>query len=309
MKLAVTFAAATAALAGIAFWQESRPAADVSARAIRWGSTEAPPSPRIADDMVSVAGGEYIVGDARENDAPIRRVRIGAFLIDRHEVTNRQFAAFVAATGHVTGAEHDGGAWVYRGGEADWQWIRGADWQHPLGPDSSIAGATDHPVVAVTWEDASAYAAWAGKRLPSEAEWEVAARAGLPADAAGSHAPNPARDGSANVWQGTWPRKNEMVDRFFYTAPVGSFIPNALGLYDTIGNVWEWTADPYSEEPGREARGFRVAKGGSWFCSSNYCGAFRPGFRGKSPPFHAFNNVGFRCARTLHDRKMTTAAK
>ncbi|HUP63249.1 MAG TPA: formylglycine-generating enzyme family protein [Thermoanaerobaculia bacterium] len=298
MKLAIAFAAATAALAAIAFWQESRSAIDVSARAVRWGSGDARGSPVIADDMVSLPGGAYIVGDAHENDAPIRRVRVDRFLIDRHEVTNRQFAAFVAATGHDTGAEREGGAWVYRGGEADWQWIRGADWRHPLGPDSSIAHAMEHPVVAVTWQDAAVYAAWAGKRLPTETEWEVAARAGKPANAAASLASNPARNGSANVWQGTWPRKNEMLDRFFYTAPVGSFSPNALGLYDTIGNVWEWTSDWYRDESSRETPSLRVAKGGSWFCSSNHCSAFRPGFRGKSPPSHAFNNVGFRCART-----------
>jgi len=296
VKLAIAFAWATAALAAIAFWRESRSAIDVSARAVRWGSGDALASQRIANDMVSVPGGEYLVGDPHEKDAPIRSVRLDRFLIDRHEVTNRQFAAFVAASGHVTGAEREGGAWVYRGGEADWQWIRGADWRHPLGPDSSITNALDHPVVAVTWQDAAEYAAWAGKRLPTETEWEVAARAGKPPNAAASSS-NPARDGSANVWQGTWPQKNEMLDRFFYTAPVGSFRPNALGLYDTIGNVWEWTADWYREESGDEPPSLRVAKGGSWFCSSNYCGAFRPGFRGKSPPSHAFNNVGFRCAR------------
>lgn len=297
MKLVVAFAAATATLAAIAFWQESRSAIDLSSRAVRWGSGEARGSRGIEDDMVPVPGGEYIVGDSHEHDAPIRRVRVDRFLIDRHEVTNRQFAAFVAAAGHVTGAEHEGGAWVYRGGEADWKWIRGADWRHPLGPDSSITAALDHPVVAVTWHDAAEYAAWAGKRLPTETEWEVAARAGTPANTVPS-ASNPARDGSANVWQGTWPRRNEMLDRFFYTAPVGSFRPNALGLYDTIGNVWEWTADWYREGAGNEPPSLRVAKGGSWFCSANYCGAFRPGFRGKSPPSHAFNNVGFRCART-----------
>lgn len=298
MKLAISFVMAVAALAGLAFWQESRSAIDISARFIRWGSPGVRESSSIADVMVPVPGGEYIVGDLHENDAPIHRVRVDRFLIDRHEVTNRRFAAFIAATGHVTGAERNGGAWIYRGGEADWKWIRGADWRHPLGPDSSIDDAPNHPVVAVTWQDAAAYATWAGKRLPTETEWEVAARAGQPANAAASPASNPARDGSANVWQGTWPRKNEMLDRFFYTAPVGSFSPNALGLYDMIGNVWEWTADWYHEESSNDPPSLRVAKGGSWFCSSHYCGAFRPGFRGKSPPSHAFNNVGFRCART-----------
>lgn len=246
--------------------------------------------------MVLVQDGEYVIGDAHQEDAPIRHVRVQRFLIDRHEVTNRQFAAFATATGHETDAEREGGAWVYRGGEADWQYVRGADWRHPLGPDSSIAKAMEHPVVAVTWHDATAYASWAGKRLPTEAEWEVAARAGQPASS-GALA-NPAHDGSANVWQGTWPRKNEMVDGFFYTAPVGSFQPNAIGIFDTIGNVWEWTADWYREGSSGEPPSLRVAKGGSWFCSSSYCSAFRPGFRGKSPPTHAFNNVGFRCART-----------
>lgn len=295
MKLAFTFVAAVATLAVAAIWQESRSAIDPSARSVRWGSVSRT-TIAIADDMVLIPHGEYVVGDPDEHDAPLRRVRVERFLMDRHEVTNRQFAAFLAATGHVTEAERESGAWVYRGGEADWKWVRGADWRHPLGAGSSIADAMDHPVVAVTWNDAAAYAAWAGKRLPSEVEWEVAARASHSTNARSTS--NPASDGSANVWQGSWPRKNEMVDGFFYTAPVGSFGPNALGLYDTIGNVWEWTADWYRYPTRSEPPTLRVAKGGSWFCSSNYCAAFRPGFRGKSPPTHAFNNVGFRCART-----------
>lgn len=295
MKLAFTFVAALATLAVAAIWQESRSAIDPSARSIRWGSSS-PTTRAIADDMLLIPKGEYVVGDPDEDDAALRRVRIERFLMDRHEVTNRQFADFVAATGHVTDAERENGAWVYRGGESDWKRVRDADWRHPLGRGSSIAEAMDHPVVAVTWNDAAAYAAWAAKRLPSEVEWEVAARAGRSTNATSGS--NPARDGSANVWQGSWPQKNEMVDGFFYTAPVGSFRPNALGLHDMIGNVWEWTADWYGHPARSEPPTMRVAKGGSWFCSSNYCAAFRPGFRGKSPPSHAFNNVGFRCART-----------
>ncbi|HEY3054612.1 MAG TPA: SUMF1/EgtB/PvdO family nonheme iron enzyme [Thermoanaerobaculia bacterium] len=205
------------------------------------------------------------------------------FLIDRLEVTNRQFEAFTRATRYVTTAEREGGGWVYRGGEPDWEYVRGASWRHPLGPRSSITAAVNHPVVLVSWHDATAYASWAGRRLPREAEWELAAR---------GETSDPSRDASANVWQGTWPRKNALRDRFFYTAPVGSFAPNTLGLYDMIGNVWEWTSDWYDDD-----RQERVALGGSWFCSANYCGGYRPGFRGKSPPGRAFNNLGFRCAK------------
>ena len=248
--------------------------------------------------MVLVPAGEYLVGDDSPNpakDAPRRRVSLNDFLIDRHEVTNRQFARFVEATGYLTTAEREGGAWLYRAGEKDWTHVRGADWRHPLGAGSSIEGAADHPVVLVSWYDAQAYAEWADKRLPSEWEWEVAARGGgahSGSGAPGHPPPDPAIDASANVWQGHWPRKNRLLDGFFYTAPSGSFRPNPLGLYDMIGNVWEWTADRYSPDDHR-----RVARGGSWFCSSNYCSAYRPGFRGKSPPGRAFNNVGFRCAR------------
>ncbi len=299
---------------------EHRQAVDPSAAFYGWGSdldrNRSPPP----NDMVLVPAGEYVIGDDSPNsapDAPPRRVGLDAFYIDRHEVTNREFARFVEGTGYVTTAENKDGAWIYRGGERDWKYVRGANWRHPLGPGSSIGNAMDHPVVLVSWYDADAYAHWAGKRLPTEAEWEIAARGGAKAAFSdqqasyhGEHSGwrNPAEDASANVWQGHWPQTNKLTDGFFYTAPAGSFAANSLDLYDMIGNVWEWTADWYAPDTyraekiahnpvGPQTGRSRIARGGSWFCSPNYCSAYRPGFRGKSPPAHAFNNVGFRCAR------------
>ena len=273
---------AIATIAGSAVWFERR-AVDHSAANIQWGS--APLRKRIADDMVFVPAAVYTVGDTEAH-----KVKLAAFRIDRHELTNRQFAQFVRATSYVTTAEREGGAWIYRGGDANWSYVPGADWQHPLGPGSDIGRASEHPVVLVSWYDANAYARWAGKRLPTEAEWEVAARGGVPPQFSW-RAHSSAAPITANVWQGHWPERNTLADGFFYTAPVGSFAPNRIGLYDMIGNVWEWTADANDSQ-----QTLRVARGGSWFCSSNYCGAYREGFRGKSPADHAFNNVGFRCA-------------
>ncbi len=308
-------------------------------RAPRWGEG-ADREGTIADDMVRIAGGEYLLGDedpSRKADAPPRRVALEPFMIDRHEVTNREFSAFVRATGHVTDAEEAGYGWVFRAGESDWQRVEGADWRHPLGPESGIEGLEEHPVVLVSWYDAGAYAGWAGKRLPTEAEWEVAARGGLvpsfpddggapstghpsapgpsgnPSDHSGAHASSErgdhvdARDVPGNVWQGHWPDRNQLADGYYYTAPVGVFAANGYGARDMLGNVWEWCSDWYTEDatwsgvrrsPQGPATGERrVARGGSWFCSPNYCSAYRPGFRGNSPPKGAFNNVGFRCAK------------
>lgn len=286
LRLAAALLGAVAALGATAWWQETREAPAAEAARLAWVAAEAAPRPRPPEDMLPVPGGRYSLGG--DDGEPARPVELAPFWIDRHEVTNRQFARFVAATGHRTRAERDGGGWVYRGGGSDWQWIRGADWRHPLGPDSSIEGGEDYPVVLVSWHDAEAYARWAGKRLPSEWEWEAAARAGgaTPDGAAA------AERGEINVWQGTWPRRNRRTDGFFYAAPAGSFAADRLGAHDLIGNVWEWTSSAWEGDDGR-----RVARGGSWFCSEGYCSAYKPGFRGKSPAGHAFNNVGFRCAR------------
>jgi formylglycine-generating enzyme required for sulfatase activity len=306
------------------------------------------------DGMAIMPGGSFRMGfdHGYDDERPVHRVEIATFWIDPTEVTNRQFERFVDATGHVTQGEHDGYCWAYVDGADDFQALTGADWRHPQGPASSIDGRLDHPVVCVSWHDAAAYAAWAGKRLPTEAEWEYAARAGgrghfraadarfesapsggAPRVASGhghhgnhvvqSSAPYPSSKSHAdaggaaglhgsvdtvvgNVWQGHWPEINHLSDGFYYTAPVGQFDPNPWGVHDTLGNVWEWTADWYAADfyqhsPTRDPEGpdegeNRVARGGSWFCSRNYCGAYTTHYRGASPPTHAFNNVGFRCA-------------
>lgn len=289
-------------LAATAWWQESRETPDTEAAAQPWILAAGAGSP--AEDMVLVPGGRVTLGSTglhAASDAPRREVELPAFLVDRHEVTNGQFARFVAATGYRTTAEREGAGWVYRGGARDWVYVRGADWRHPLGPGSSIDGGEAYPVVLVSWHDAEAYARWAGKRLPSEWEWEAAARRG---GATVDGAVTAAEQGELNVWQGSWPRRNERADGFFYAAPVGTFPADRLGVHDMIGNVWEWTASTYADGDGR-----RVARGGSWFCSPDYCSAYRPDFRGKSPAGHAFNNVGFRCVRDVDDPRREMPAE
>ncbi len=314
-----------------------------------------------AADMVLIPGGTFSMGSggAHDDEMPAHPVTLKSFLLDRYEVTNGQFAGFVEATGFVTQAEHDGAAWCYLKGEADFRFVQGADWKHPEGPGSAIVDRMEHPVVCVSWNDAHAYARWAGKRLPTEAEWEYAARSrggrhvaadpGVTAPTAlhghahhvegsGQRSPEataehpssrghqpaatptsqPAEDQqyvAANIWQGVWPAENRLADGFFATAPVGSFEPNPIGVHDMIGNVWEWTADwygaaYYSTSPAETPTGppvgeTRVARGGSWFCSANYCGAYNSHYRGASPPDHAFNNVGFRCAADAPSHTLT----
>ncbi len=300
------------------------------------------------DGMIAIPGGTFAMGSTRfyPEEAPVRQVRVDGFRIDATPVTNTQFAAFVAATGHVTIAEvppdpkaYPGllpelahpGSLVFEPTQSPvdlaslswWHFRFGAMWRQPQGPDSSIAGLENHPVVHIAHADAEAYALWAGKALPSEAEWEWAARGGL-ADAdyawGGELAPGGAM--LANYWQGPFPHGNSLADGWLRTSPVGHYPPNGYGLYDMIGNVWEWTADWFAapkierKAPGHccvaanphggtrggsMAKGDpikiprKVMKGGSHLCAESYCQRYRPAARYAQPVDTSTGHVGFRC--------------
>jgi len=263
------------------------------------------------EKTVSLEGGSFVMGSRNalyEDEGPARTVIVGPFVIDAYEVTNAQFERFIDETGYRTDAEKKGGGWAYRKGAKDWEFVSGANWRHPEGLDSHIGNRSDHPVVQVSWNDAVAYAKWSGKRLPTEAEWEYAARGGKEQKVY-PWGDELNIDGKpvANFWQGIWPKTNLLTDAFFYTSPVGSFPANGYGLHDMAGNVWEWCADWYGEDyyskaPSVDPKGAtegtnRSARGGSWFCSEAYCGGYRNAFRGRSPQDYSFNNVGFRCVK------------
>jgi formylglycine-generating enzyme required for sulfatase activity len=297
--------------------------------------------------MVWVPGGEFQMGSDHHypEEAPAHRVRVDGFWIDRHTVTNREFARFVAKTGHVTVAERAPDPADYPGAREEllvpastvfespshpvpldnhynwWSYVPGADWRHPQGPGSSVRRRPDHPVVHVAWEDVAAYAAWVGKDLPTEAEWEFAARGGLDgATYAWGEELTPGGRWMANTWQGNFPVHNTAEDGYEGTAPVGCYPPNGYGLLDMIGNVWEWTADWYEDhaqtshacctvdnprggepdasvEPGvtgvRIPR--RVMKGGSHLCAPNYCRRYRPAARMPQAVDTSTSHLGFRC--------------
>jgi sulfatase modifying factor 1 len=264
--------------------------------------------------LVLIPAGTFAMGsDKGEYDeVPVHTVSVDSFYISKYELTNAEFAAFVKATRYVTDAEKGKPVHAYIKGASDWQQVTGFSWQHPEGDSTSIIGKEHHPVVCVSWNDAAAYAAWRGGRLPTEAEWEYASRGGLVGkkynwgDTLGTQGIQ-----YANYWQGTWPDSNKLEDKFFYTAPVGSFKPNGFGLYDMAGNVWEWCADFYHDDfyktsPAKNPRdtvpnanGFRTARGGSWYCAENTCKAYNNSYRGRSIQFYSFNNVGFRIAKSI----------
>ena len=273
-------------------------------------------------DMVRIPGGTFRMGssDGPPDEAPVHTVTVSSFLMDRHEVTNAQFAAFVRAAGYKTVAERPlpkqfagakPGAVVFRKG--GWSFVSGANWQHPDGPGSSIRGKENYPVVQVAWEDAAAYAKWAGKKLPTEAQWEYAARAGVRHKFIWGNAAFSAKRPQANIWQGDFPGKNLVQDGYAETAPVMHFTPNGFGLYDMAGNVWEWCRDWYrpdaylhsaKKNPHGPPNGYdpdepgvpkRVLRGGSFMCADCYCKGYRPSARMKSSPDTGLFHAGFRC--------------
>ena len=305
----------------------------------------------VRQGMRWIPGGVFRMGSDRHypEEAPVRPIHVDGFWMDATPVTNAQFRAFVEATGHVTAAETPPDPADYPGmspemlyagslvfvrpaGPVDmrhignwWTLLEGADWRRPHGPESSTAGLDDHPVVHVTHADALAYARWAGKELPTEAEWEFAARGGVDAEFPWGAEFAPGGRAMANTWQGTFPHHNSLADGYERTSPVHAFPPNAFGLFDMVGNVWEWVDDWYSPTRPTGAKpccmprkprggleqdsydpaapGVRIArkvlKGGSHLCAPNHCRRYRPAARHPQPIDTSTCHVGFRCVMRM----------
>ncbi len=314
--------------------------------------------------MAWITGGAFWMGtndkESFPNERPAHLVQVHGFWMDEHDVTNAEFSQFVEATGYVTTAERQidweelkrevppgtpkpdesalaAGALVFTTTvgpvplndlSAWWRWVPGANWRHPEGPESSIQGRENHPVVQVSWHDAVAYADWAGKRLPTEAEWEFAARGGLESKRyVWGDEFKPGGKYMANTWQGLFPVTNTAEDGFVGTSPVRSFPANGYGLYDMAGNVWQWCSDWYrvdanieaaSKNVCRDPRGptesydpsdpyaaKRVVKGGSFLCNPSYCESYRPSARRGTPPDTGSSHTGFRCVISGDNTEVT----
>ncbi len=314
------------------------------------------PADKSHEGMVWIKGGSFSMGadsdQGRQDEFPKHTVQLNGFFMDASEVTNAQFAAFVKATNYITTAEKDvvweelkkqlspntpkpspdmlkaaSLVFVPTEGEVNlqdysqwWQWTHGANWKHPKGPDSDIKGKENYPVVHISWDDAKAYCKWAGKRLPTEAEWEYAARGGLVKKVyAWGNGKIDSGLSRCNYWQGNFPYKNDITDGFYGAAPVKSFAPNGYGLYDMAGNVWEWCADLYNNtyyadvakikvalnpkgplksfDPDEPLVAKRVMRGGSFLCNESYCSGYRVSARMKSSADSGMEHLGFRCVK------------
>jgi formylglycine-generating enzyme len=282
----------------------------------------------LAGDLVPLEGGSFVMGTdgmygyGEDGERPAHEIRISPFSISRYAVTNAQFAAFVQATGHRTEAERFGWSFVFAqflpddfpptrsvAGAPWWRQVEAADWAHPEGPHSTIDDRANHPVVHVSWNDARAFCAWVDARLPSEAEWEYAARGGL----VGRWFPwgdelEPGGEHHMNVFQGRFPVHNTEADGYAGTAPVDAFEPNSCGLFQMTGNVWEWTVDwfsptyyrdsPRTDPQGPKTGAARVMRGGSYLCHASYCNRYRVDARSSITPDSSTGNLGFRIARS-----------
>ncbi len=290
-------------------------------------------------ELVELPGGSFRMGSTSfySEEAPIHTAAVGAFVVELHPVTNGQFAQFVDATGFLTVAEQAvdpalfpgadpadlvPGAMVFRPASGPvnlrdwrqwWTWAPGASWRHPLGPDSTVGDKADHPVVQVAYPDAAAYARWAGRRLPTEAEWEYAARGGTTTVYPWGDDERPDGRLMANTWQGRFPYRNDSALGWIGTSPVGTFSPNEFGLVDLIGNVWEWTTTEFSahhrlDRPPRsccppsasavaspDPTISQTLKGGSHLCAPEYCHRYRPAARSPQSQDTATSHIGFRC--------------
>ncbi|XP_029947717.1 formylglycine-generating enzyme isoform X2 [Salarias fasciatus] len=275
--------------------------------------------------MVYISGGEFLMGTndpgiPADGEGPQRLVHVDSFYMDVQEVTNQQFQSFVSATDYVTEAEKFGDSFVFEGLLSEqvkneitqavaaapwWLPVKGANWKHPEGPDSNITDRMDHPVLHVSWADAVAFCSWADKRLPTEAEWEYACRGGLKDRLyPWGNKLNPKGQHYANLWQGDFPSHNSAEDGFIKSSPVKSFPANNFGLYDMVGNAWEWTSDwwtvhhtaeqkhnPTGPPSGKD----KVKKGGSYMCHKSYCYRYRCAARSQNTPDSSASNLGFRC--------------
>jgi len=279
--------------------------------------------------MILLEGGSFLMGTddsegfAADGEGPVRRVTLDPFWIDGVAVTNERFAVFASETEHVTDAERYGWSFVFAGLLPDefpetravaqtpwWRQVFGAEWRHPEGPQSDLEGRLDHPVVHVSWSDSVAFCEWAGLRLPSEAEWEFAARGGLEQKRfPWGDEREPGGEHRMNVWQGTFPTENTLADGYLGTCPADAFPANGYGLHNTSGNVWEWCADwfdpsfhvavdaPRENPTGPPTGQAKVTRGGSYLCHDSYCNRYRVAARNSNEPHDSTGNLGFRCAR------------